>query len=299
MQAAITHGGDLRPSLEAAFHALPGRVMLHTHLVEVLAGLCLVGGENILRDVLKETGEGIAWVDYQPPGQALAKKVREARLKDKNANIILMANHGLIVVAEEVETALDLTRKIQSACLEAFPCNQAPTPLNDFAALKSLKKNWAEKVGGVARISSNPWVTSLCLGNEWAWQPVCPDDVIYVGKDFPLITRADLGQAKKLDKILPADAKRLALAVKDTGVLLAAKDERALDFMEEMLYANARARAMARTRGDIHALDLSQRLDLLGMEGDKYRQGLKWKSSFPCRALANASPMPDIPPQNP
>jgi rhamnose utilization protein RhaD (predicted bifunctional aldolase and dehydrogenase) len=224
-----------RPSLEAGFHVLGPRVCLHLHVVEALAGLALKDGRAWFERILAGSGLRWAWVDYRPPGHSLAKLVQAALQANPEAQIVLMKNHGVIAYAETGEAALALIQRLQAACVQALgPCQPAP-------------------VAGLEGGSQDPWVASLASVGSPPWQPLCPDDVIYVGPDL---------------------APPKVEVVSGQGVRLSAKDARSLAFMEEMLAANARASALARQVGTLQGLDRGQCEAVLGMEGEKYRQKL-------------------------
>jgi rhamnose utilization protein RhaD (predicted bifunctional aldolase and dehydrogenase) len=128
-----------RPSLEAEFHLLGPRVCLHLHVVEVLAGLSLKEGRAWFEKVLGGSGLKWAWVDYRPPGHSLAKLVQAAG----DVELVLMKNHGVIAYAQSAPRAFELIGRLQQAVLKAL----------------------------------GPRLQSA--GPSMAWEPLCPDDVIY------------------------------------------------------------------------------------------------------------------------
>ena len=122
--------------------------------------------------------------------------------------------------------------------------------------------------------ATDPWAQSLAADGAFAWAPICPDDVIYAGQAVPTLDARQAADPYRLQAaVLPASTVAV-LAVRDHGVLIAARDERAWRFAHEMLYANARARALGRTRGQVRSLDAGQAAEVSGMKGEKFRQGL-------------------------
>ncbi len=143
LKAVLPESPVGRPSLEAGFHLLGKRVCLHLHVVELLAGASLANGREWFSRTFAKSGLSWAWVDYRPPGQALARLVASALGSvSPEPDLVIMKNHGVIAYADNASQALDLIRRAQEAC---------------SAALGSLD------------------------GMEEAlpWQPLCPDDVIY------------------------------------------------------------------------------------------------------------------------
>ena len=245
MQAAVlAESPKGRPSLETAFHALGKPVCLHVHLVEALAGLALKNGAAFFEEALRGSGIVWSWVDYRPPGQALARLVRQALADEPATQIVLMKNHGVIAYADSAAEAIGLIEKLQQRCQQALGSPMPP-------ALQAMR----QREGWVSL--RDPWARSIALGNEWSWAALCPDDFIYCGLSVP---GEDAGKAVRIE---------------DGQVYVKARDARAAQFIEELLASNAQARALGRGVGRLEPLDAAQGRELLNMDGEKYRQELR------------------------
>ncbi|HTB33826.1 MAG TPA: hypothetical protein VK842_03120, partial [bacterium] len=113
----------------------------------------------------------------------------------------------------------------------------------------------------------DPWAQSLALGGVWSWQPIGPADVFGCGAEVP---ESAGEQAPKIERLLAAWGAGPAVAVlslRDHGVLIAAADERRWRCAHELLSANARARALARTRSHVRPLGPDQVRELAAMTG--------------------------------
>jgi rhamnose utilization protein RhaD (predicted bifunctional aldolase and dehydrogenase) len=255
-----------RPSLEAEFHLLGAKVCLHVHLVEALAGLSLKHGQAWFQAALKNSGLAWTWVDYRPPGHALARLVQAALTLAPRSSLVLMKNHGVIAYADGITEATALVERLQTACKQALG-SLSPAPLAPVVRDNDAGFELAEALGPQAlwKWSSDPWVSSLAVPGASPWVPLCPDDGIYVGLSVP--------QQQSLNPAPFKGQKRAAIALMGLGVLLAAQDQRNLDFLEEMLRASTRAAALGRRVGDLEPLTEAQCLTLMGMDGEKYRQG--------------------------
>jgi ribulose-5-phosphate 4-epimerase/fuculose-1-phosphate aldolase len=271
----------MRPSLETGFHSLGGRCAVHTHPIAVAAGLSMEGGRELLLKELGGLGGGAVWADLRPPGYSLARVIRAALAEKPQASLVLMENHGLLAYADTPEQAVELTAQAVARCEALFGVPKPPVLgqnrglLNRVAAL--LGKLLTESLGAdeaVTAVADDPWAASHAAGAEWTWQPVCADDVIFCGLKVPLLSPTDAVDDTRLDGLYPDSARRAVLAVKGLGVVMAAPNKKALDWMQEMLHANARARAMTRLKGRTRALPPQVCVDVAGMEGEKYRQNL-------------------------
>lgn len=269
----------LRPSLEAEFHALGPRVCLHVHLVEALAALCLVEAQEAVAAALEPVGQAWAWADYRPPGHSLACLVRDA-LRSGPAELAFMGNHGVVAWGDSAAQAIARVEKVQKAFAAYFKAVEPahlPAKANDKSASIAAARRAAHEAWphlGERMEAADPWAQSIAAGGAWGWQPVCPDDVIYCGLQVPVLSAGDAADAAALQRRLGEAPPVAVLAIEGRGVVIAAKDARAAQAAHELLQANARARALGRSRGHIRPLSPEQGRELLGMKGEQHRQKL-------------------------
>jgi rhamnose utilization protein RhaD (predicted bifunctional aldolase and dehydrogenase) len=122
----------LRPSIETTLHGLmPHPVVLHVHAVDAIAWAVLPDAEQGLRAAL--AGERWAWVPYVRPGLPLTRAVA-ATLAEREADVLVMANHGLVVGGASVAEAEDRLAR----CVAHLRRPQRPAPLPDVTALAAL-----------------------------------------------------------------------------------------------------------------------------------------------------------------
>ena len=101
---------NLRPSIETTLHALlMHKVVLHVHSVNVIAWAVRKDGKEQLRNRLH--GLKWAWVDYKQPGLSLTNAV--AKVIKNHPDILILANHGLVVGASSCEEAEKLLYEIE------------------------------------------------------------------------------------------------------------------------------------------------------------------------------------------
>lgn len=98
-------GSKLRPSIEAAVHALlPHKVVVHVHAVEILAHLVRPNPEKA---IMERIGGALEWglVKYCKPGADLAKAVNTALATAPAPNAIFLQSHGIVVGGDDVDEA--------------------------------------------------------------------------------------------------------------------------------------------------------------------------------------------------
>ncbi len=116
-QSAIVNGKTLGTSVETAMHAvLPHRVVLHVHSVNSIAWSVRRDGPAELADRL--AGFNWQWIPYVPSGLALARSIREALARAPLTDLLVLANHGLVVCGESCAEAEERLREFElRACI--------------------------------------------------------------------------------------------------------------------------------------------------------------------------------------
>ncbi len=130
-------GAILRPSVETAVHAvIPHRVVLHVHSVRTIAWAAQANGCQGVASLL--AGLNWNWIPYTHPGIPLAIAIR--KIRPKPLDVVILANHGLVVAAETCPKAEALLQEVEQRL--DTPANPAPPP--DLARLEKLSRdtNW-------------------------------------------------------------------------------------------------------------------------------------------------------------
>jgi rhamnose utilization protein RhaD (predicted bifunctional aldolase and dehydrogenase) len=124
MDARVDTAAPTRPSVEATFHAAlladcGAACIAHTHPTAINQVLCSARAETFARhrlfpDDVVLCGPESVFVPYVDPGLPLAAAIREqvraySARYDEPPKVILMANHGLIALAQTHEEALNIT----------------------------------------------------------------------------------------------------------------------------------------------------------------------------------------------
>jgi len=102
----------LRPSIETTVHALmPQRVVVHVHCVNTIAWAIRQDAEARLAERL--AGFDWAYIPYARPGLPLAGAI--SRRIRPGVNVLVLANHGLVVAADTVEETDALLARVVEA----------------------------------------------------------------------------------------------------------------------------------------------------------------------------------------
>jgi rhamnose utilization protein RhaD (predicted bifunctional aldolase and dehydrogenase) len=288
-------GGSGRASMEAGFHALLGRVVLHTHPVYVNAFTCMIGGRGHLETLW---GRELAWVPYCAPGHQLALAVDRAcaefdRRHGTPPRVIALENHGLIVSADSAEEAITLTTEVDATGLAwfgAIPSDAceilAPAPsvqrwaaallatletrhsVRRFAVRAATRRVLADAAGSDALLTSGALV---------------PDDVVYCGAPVWRVP-ASRDASDWADEWLArcgGGAARAVIALDGAGVVLVSRTVRDLDAIEETALAHVLVAQLVARRGQLRTLSGFDIEHLLGMEAEHYRQAVAAAAASP------------------
>lgn len=113
-EARLARLGDpqaLRPSIETSLHALlPHPVVAHVHSVNTIAWAVRADARERLSALLQDLNW--AWVPYRRPGYPLTQAVREV-LAERAADVLVLANHGLVVGAGDCAAADALLGEVE------------------------------------------------------------------------------------------------------------------------------------------------------------------------------------------
>lgn len=103
----------LRPSVEAGFHSILLKYVVHTHSVYANMLCCTENGKELVYKIFKDKNYAVAWVPYINPGFYLTleidKAINESMARcGKFPQTIFMENHGLVVTSEDASDCVAL-----------------------------------------------------------------------------------------------------------------------------------------------------------------------------------------------
>jgi rhamnose utilization protein RhaD (predicted bifunctional aldolase and dehydrogenase) len=205
---ALSDAQDARPSIETVIHGLlPKSVVVHVHSVNTIAHSARSDGESLVAGKL--AGLRWAWIPYARPGRRLARLIEAA----PEADILVLANHGLIVQADTVEAADALLAEVERR-LDVTP-RPAGAPRWDL--LRAIAAASGMQVADDPNVHVAALDQALPVAAAGA---LYPDHVVYLGAS-PLLSSAPAEAVAWLDDYRQRSG-RLPdyLVVPGAGVLL-------------------------------------------------------------------------------
>ena len=109
----------LRPSVEAGFHSILKKYVIHTHSVYANILCCAEEGRELVEKIFAGKSYACLWVPYINPGFSLTLKIKEGIeqcIKEKNRfpEVIFMENHGLVVSSDDCSKCVELHTEVNS-----------------------------------------------------------------------------------------------------------------------------------------------------------------------------------------
>lgn len=245
---------QLRPSIETTLHALlPHTVVVHVHSVALLSKLIMRDCDTELTALLQDHRHAL--VPYRKPGVDLAKSVKEVLDPRPDVDVLLLANHGIVIAAETVEA---LTERL-GELLSSVPAPERPrsatreiaTPPTGFRRVNDER---------IHELAFDECALSIAKG-AWA---ITPDHVVFLGPECNTFSSTDEFRRSSLR---PSFA-----IIRGSGVYLNEAEIRPSSVIEEMLLCFRDVVMRVADPEGVRTLSQSDVTDLLGWEAEKYRQ---------------------------
>ena len=247
-------GPGLRPSIETTLHALmPHPVVLHSHAIDVIALSLLPEAQVTLAAALGDLAWH--WIPYCRPGKPLTRAIAAA-LARHPADVLILANHGLVVGGASPDQAAALQAEVSQRLRQA-PRPYADANLGELAdRLTTLAGARLPQAPVIHSLATDPWSFELAQGN-----PPYPDHVVFCGVRPWVVTAPTPPTGDTAYGLIPG-----------VGVVLLATASAAT---EAMLQAQAEVFLRIPPGHPVNLLSDSQCAELLNWDAEKYRQALE------------------------
>ncbi len=255
------NASGLRPSIETSVHAImPSPAVVHIHCVNTIALAVRHDGEALVRERLTPHADvALAFIPYCKPGLPLAHAIAE-RLT-KATNVLVLANHGLVVAGETVAEVADRIERVCKA-LSAPARGAAQADAEKLAPIVEGSDYRLPHDPAAHAVALDP--KSLAIARRGS---LYPDHVVFLG---PALMEASVDGGRLR---APPEGRRpsLMMALPGVGVVLHHS-------------ASKNAHAMARCLADVAAripeeapirvLTSAEEQELMNWEAETYRQSI-------------------------
>ena len=123
-----------RPSVEVGFHAFLKKCVIHTHSVYANILCCSAEGRDVAKEALAGSGISYIFVPYIDPGFSLTLAIKRAvddfaSLNGQQPAAIFLENHGLIVHADDANSAIAAHEAVNDAIRSHLKPAAFPQPV--------------------------------------------------------------------------------------------------------------------------------------------------------------------------
>ena len=186
----------LRPSVEAGFHSIMDKFVLHTHPVYANMAACSKEGLDIIARVLKDKDYEFAYVNYINPGVNLTFSIRDEMDKvqertGKRPAVIFMQNHGFIVTHDDYKTCVAIHDEVNELMASAFGVG-----ISDFPEIKLIELSLSDEDSNSSAdklyISETGWVKEQVKVKEHDIAYFCdkslyPDQMVFLQGNLTIL----------------------------------------------------------------------------------------------------------------
>ena len=168
----------LRPSVEAGFHSILGRFVVHSHSVYANLAACAQECEEILAAAFAGAPYEYAVVPYTDPGTRLTFIIRDAireteKKTGKKPAIIVMKNHGIIASADTADEAVRLHEDANERIAGYFGISFSDFPKPEL-----------KETGENSFVSATPYLAEKLKGTAYTPEmlirnPLYPDQMVF------------------------------------------------------------------------------------------------------------------------
>lgn len=260
-----------RASIETFLHAVTGKYTLHSHptLVNILTAR--EGGMDTLRSLFPQA----VFVPYRKPGAALAetyyKLYREQQAQGADGSIIFLANHGLVVSADDGDAVIARTEAVLQKIaaylgIDDSAYREATKLWNTIQQIDLLSDN-------IVYVSENRYLSREYAGEPLAEQGLwdhafCPDCVVYANRK--LLRLAGEYSARDITDFMEQYGMPALVCQEGNFYILAESVRKAQEIENVMSFAAQVQRANIGRR--MNRLSEAQADELLNWDAEKYRR---------------------------
>ena len=167
----------VRPSVEAGFHSILDRYVLHSHSVYCNLAACAAECDEILAEAFADAPYTYVSVPYTDPGAKLTFIIRDAineaeKRTGKKPAVIVMKNHGLVATADDADEATALHEDANKRIAAWFGVSAADFPK---PALSQQGEDF---------VSATPFLQEKLAGGRYSADallanPLYPDQMVF------------------------------------------------------------------------------------------------------------------------
>lgn len=254
---------QLRPSVEAGFHSILAKFVVHTHSVYANLAACAVNCRQIAEKAFAGADYSWGMVPYVDPGANLTFAIRNEMKRveaetGKRPSVILMQNHGIIAHDDDPDKCLAIHADANERIAKQFGITGDSFPKVE---IREVEPGLYE--------AATPYLTDALKGGAYTEQflleqPLYPDQMVFLIGTF------------SMDKQTVEDGQCVAYA--DSGRVLMRMDPKKAQVLAETLTAVVFVISHIRAAGHpLSTMGEAAKNFIANWESEKYRKSLAGK----------------------
>lgn len=169
-----------RPSVEAGFHSLLDRTVIHSHSVYANIICCSYEGRELIKKIFGDE-YNIIYLPYVNPGFALSYAIKNEIDKyfesnNRKANVIFMENHGLVVTDNDHFECLRLHEEINKKIRMFFNLGSNYPSIG----LEDTSDGFISKTGFISDFSKKNDLSKEFIDSKILY----PDQIVYLNNNI-------------------------------------------------------------------------------------------------------------------
>ncbi|MBC7960504.1 MAG: class II aldolase [Vallitaleaceae bacterium] len=166
----------LRPSVEAGFHSVLKKYVIHTHSVYANILCCTETGKALAGNIFEPSD--YLWLPYIDPGAKLTLMIsQEIQKLGFIPDFIFMENHGVIVTADDAEEAIKLHELVNNKIRDYFGLKENFPAV----AVEAISENLVKSASPSVKAYFNTHPRDLELVRE---NVLYPDQLVYLNNSI-------------------------------------------------------------------------------------------------------------------
>lgn len=259
----------LRPSVEAGFHSLLDRYVVHSHSVYANLVGCVEGAPALLAEALRDAPYAFGFVPYVDPGARLTFRIRDelarvAAATGRRPAVLLLQNHGPIVHHDDPDTCLAIHADLNRRLAATFGLHDGAFPAVGLSPVPGSD--------GVLR-GDTPYLRDALRSGRYdrrffLEQPLYPDQMVFLVGTF------DVGPGDPDEGTCRADLSAGTVRYRMPAATARVVEET----LTAVVFIAEHARAAGRT---LSTMGEAARRFIANWESEKYRKSLAQKGGTP------------------
>ena len=245
----------LRPSVEAGFHAILDKYVIHTHAVYANLINCAKNGSEYLKTIFSHHDFSYIMIPYVDPGLTLSITIHHeikkyVEIYDEKPEVIFLVNHGLIVTSNDLKRAMYLHTLVNEKIRLFFKIDD----IEKQATIRQLNETLYQ--------STMPFINHHLAyikqpSEQLATYPLFPDQLIF------------------LNNVIDADLNKMVVS---TNEVKFATNRIEAEIMNEALFSFLFiVSILSKNNIEISVMDEKEIAFINGWEAEKYRKKLAEK----------------------